>query len=589
VRLFVARAEAVRPDFALTDENAAAVAAICRRLDGLPLAIELAAPRLRLLSAPALLARLELRLPLLTGGPVDAPDRQRTIRATIAWSYDLLTPEEQTLFRTLSVFVGGFDLDAAEAVGGAAALDGLASLVDKSLVLPDTLSIGEPRFALLETIREFGLERLARSGDDGAVRAAHARHFLQMAESAEAPNRSAVETVWMDRLDGDHANLRAALTWLAERGETEDVLRLAMALWWFWWLRGYAGEGRAWLERALADGGAPPDRRALAQARAGFLAIGQDDYVAAQGLLAAGLAGGHASGDQRATALALTGLGWLEELREAWSAARPLHEVALPLWRTLGDDAWTAATLVHLGYEALYLGEHAEAQARLEESLVLSRAIGSRFSNAWGIVGLARLAHARHDLRRAAVLFAEAVDLLQSLGGRIGTPAVLCDLAALAVTCGQPACAARLLGAAEAHHETLGKRLDPLGDDRGRLERTVAEARSSLGVEVFAAAWAAGRSLTPEQAVAETLAVTEAATAPSSAIGWEKSPVYGGLTSREREVLRLLAAGRANRAIAGTLSISERTVEHHVQAVLGKLGVESRTAAAAYAHTHGLA
>jgi non-specific serine/threonine protein kinase len=442
---------------------------------------------------------------------------------------------------------------------------------------------------MLETIREFGLERLAASDDDAAVRAAHAWHFLGLAEIAEHANRTAAEVAWMDRLDTEHADLRAALTWKAERGETEGLLRLAMALWWFWWLRGHAGEGRRWLERALGAGPVPPGRRALAQAMAGHLAIAQDDCATARALFAAGLAGRQAGGEPQATALALTGLGWLEELAEEWSVARPLHEEALSLWRALGDDAWTAATLTHLGYEALYLGEHAEAQARFEECLIVSRAIGSRFSEAWAAVGLGRLAHAMHEPGRARALFAEGFALFEALGGRIGPSVVLRDWAALALTCGQPACAARLLGAAEAHLETLGERPDPLGDDRSRWERSVVEARTSLGDGAFAAAWAAGRALTPAEAVAEAQVATSAAAAPTSRISLGPVTVKCGLTSREREVLRLLAAGRSNREIADILSISERTVDRHTSNIHAKLDLPSRTAAANYAHTHGLA
>jgi non-specific serine/threonine protein kinase len=589
VRLFLARAQAANPAFALTRANAAFVVAICRRLDGLPLAIELAAARSPILPPAALLQRLEYRLPLLTGGPRDVPARLRTMRDAIAWSHDLLAPEQQVLFRRLAAFAGGFTLEAAGAVAGAGGnrdddlFDGIGALAAASLVQVAGETDGEPRYAMLETVREFGLERLGASGEETAARAAHAAHFTGLAERAAAAYGTAAEPAWLDRLEAEHANLRGALGLLDARGPAELLLRLATALWWFWCMRAHADPARRWLEHAAAAEAGPPGQRALAQAMAGHQALFDRDYTAAEALLMAGVTGGRASGNPRATALALFGLGWAAERHEAWASALPFYEEALGLFRTLGDVPWMADTLFHLGLDALYLGEHDVAEDRFGESLALSEASGARFSAAWATEGLGRLAHARHDLPRAARRFAEAFALFRALGNRFMVFEVLWDGAALAETAGQPSVAVRLLGAAEAGLAALGPSVEPEGDDRTRWKRTIDAARAELGAAGFADAWAAGRTLSVDEAMA-LLVAAMTASAPRAAT---RAP--GGLTPRESEVLRLLAAGGSNRAIADALSISERTVENHVRTILAKLGAASRTAAAAYAHTQGLA
>ena len=269
VRLFVERARAATVDFALTEANAAAVVAICRALDGLPLAIELAAARANVLSPAAMLARMERRLPLLTGGARDQPARLRTMRATVAWSHDLLLPEEQALFRRLAVFAGGFDLDAAQTAANAAdelfsdVLDGVVSLVDKSLLRRVGGPGDGPRFGMLATIREFGLERLAESGEEGAVRAAHAAHFRALAQRAEPALKGPDQRAWVDRLEREHDDLRGALRWFLGEGDAESALRVSGLLGYFWWIRGSLLEGRGWLGEALAlDRGAAPSRTA---------------------------------------------------------------------------------------------------------------------------------------------------------------------------------------------------------------------------------------------------------------------------------------------------------------------------------------
>ena len=288
VRLFLQRAQAVKPSFALDDENAEAVAAICHRLDGLPLALELAAARVKMLSPQAILSRLEKRLDLLTGGAEDLPERQRTLRDAIEWSYNLLEPSEQTLLARLGVFAGGCSLEIADAVAGEGmalgeSFEALASLVDKSLVRQRDGAEGEPRFGLLETIREYALERLEQGGELDELRRRHALRFLELVEAAEPELSRANQALWLDRLDEENDNIRAAVSWAVGAGETELALRLAGALVRFWSTRGLMREGRARLAEALvAPGSVEPGTLAKAYFAAGYAAVGEGDFLAAR-------------------------------------------------------------------------------------------------------------------------------------------------------------------------------------------------------------------------------------------------------------------------------------------------------------------
>ena len=320
VRLFVDRARAVQSHFELTEENAETIVAICRRLDGLPLAIELAASRVRLLPPKAILARLDSRLTLLTGGGRDRPERQQTLRGAIAWSHDLLDPAQQTLFRRLAVFAGGWTLDAAEAVTGfgsdppLAVFDGLDALHDTSLIRlqepVDRDAAADPRFAMLQTIQEFATEQLVASGELAQAKEAHASWFLDLAIAAEPhlPGPSAVS--WLDRLESEHDNLRGALDWLRGQGDGDRAVTLAAALWRFWWLRGHVAEGREQLETALAvDGSTASAARAAALDGAGVLAETQGDYDRAEALHQESLALSRERGDKTGIARALGNLG----------------------------------------------------------------------------------------------------------------------------------------------------------------------------------------------------------------------------------------------------------------------------------------
>jgi predicted ATPase len=369
VRLFVERAQAVKADFQLTGANAHTIAEICIHLDGLPLAIELAAARIKLLPPQALLKRLSHQLDLLTSGAHDLPSRQQKLRNTIQWSYDLLSPQEQGLYRKLSVFVDGCTLEAAEAVCGAGShqamevLERVASLVDKSLLQQAEQVGDEPRLIMLEAIREFGLERLAAHREGEAARDAHASYYLWLAEEAEPYLVRAEQGEWLDRLEREHENLRAALSWLIERGDRETALRLAGALWRFWWMHGHLSEGRGFLEGMLpAPHTVAASIRAKALVGAGVLTGAQGYYAQAETLCAEGLRLFRELEDQRGISTALWMLGRVAYNRSQYAVARTVAEEALALSRQTGDAWGITSSLENLTSVALDEGKYDEAR-----------------------------------------------------------------------------------------------------------------------------------------------------------------------------------------------------------------------------------
>ncbi len=590
VALFVARARAADSSFELTEANAASVVAVCDRLDGLPLAIELAAARISVLSPQAISARLDHRLTLLTGGGRDQPPRLRSLREAIAWSHDLLTPDEQILFRQLAVFVGGFTLEAAEAVCGDPAADvlsGVTALVHQSLLRPAGALEGAPRFSMLETVREYALERLEAAGETDVLRARHAAYFLALAEQAEPAYGTAAEGSWLHRLGAEQPNLRAALVWAAEQDGGELLLRFTLALSWFWDTHASSTEGYGWLDRAVAaTNDLPPawrGKRALLLATTARAATWRGLTDRAATLLDESLAVAREVGDPRIVARAVHGLGHLAIAQgEPDRAERQVTE-ALGRWRALAEPSWAGEALYLLGYVAALRGDQDRAEAWFAEALSGARALGSDVAIAGALEALGTCARERGDQRRAAALFAESLTLLGYGTDPLKVATCLKSLAAVAAVAGGAEQAARLFGAAEALRERLGVAAEPA--ERPRLERAIAPARNRLPEAAFAAAWAAGRVLPLKEAVIEALALADAVTAGVP----DARPLPVGLTAREAEVLRLLTAGQANREIGETLSISERTVENHVRHVLSKLGVTSRTAAAAYAVRQGLA
>lgn len=697
VELFVARAQALNPDFAMNETNATQIAAICRRLDGLPLAIELAAARTGLLPLATLLAWLEqpqgAALDVLGSAPADAPERHHTLRQAIAWSSDLLAPSEQRMFRRLAVFVGSLPLAAAAALyhaptppAGPAVpalpvqayrpletLELLAALARHHLIRPvPTPPTAEPNFAMLATIREFGNEQLAMHGELTLARAAHAQYLLGLAEDAAAALHGSEQIAWLDQLDSAQPDLRVALEWTLETGATGMALRFGAALWWFWFLRGYSSEGRRWLERLFAHltGLEDPALLASAQLGAGTLALFQGDYALARHYLAASAAFWRARAAdpaerraaQRTLTYALTYLvvtanlqsdtaaaapliAELEQLsgqiddpaaqglmlfnygrgellqRGNYQAAGPYLAQSLALFRRTGDTWSIIQSLLDLGLVALYQDDAPTAQQYYAEAAALARELRDRALLAQALNNLGEAARYQGDDEAATVFYHESLALQQQLGNRPEIPRLLHNLgflalhrgdlaeaahsfgeslarfdelgmqrgvaenlagfAALHALRGRPSIAARLWGAAEALQASGGTPTWPA--DRREQQHYQALAGVDRARGPFAAAWQSGSQLSAAAAIAIARSDDTA-----SDDGSAQATHPDALTTRELEVLRLIAAGLSNQAIADQLHLSTYTVQNHLRNIYGKLGVTSRSAAARYAWEQGL-
>ncbi len=684
VALFLQRALAARPDFQLTSANIRTIAEICVRLDGLPLAIELAAARIKLLPPQALLARLEHGLQVLTSGARDAPLRQQTLRNTLAWSYELLDAEEQRLLRRLCVFVGGCTLEAVEGLStvlgdpSVEVLDGVASLIDKSLLRQVDQEGEEPRLLMLETIREYGLEVLASSGEMKSTRRVHATYYLALAEQAELELGGPQQGAWLGRLERDYDNLRAALQWSLEQAEDveakqstaaerEIALRLAAALWAFWWVRGHWSEGRTFLERALATRGGIESSSIVAKAlyAAAHLAFVQSDYERTETLSKESLALYRQLGDQLGIARSLSLLGSVAWVRNDTATARSRTEEALALFRELDDKEDVAGSLFFLALVASSQGEYTRASALFEESLALRRQLGNKLSIAYSLsqvaqtlfvsqadqarisplleecLALSREMGFKEGIAAATCLFGqlalgkgnlatahsqveESVALYKEMGHRHGTAeslavlgkvvaaegdyasarrlyeeslalsgeldekwvvaASLLGLGEVVATQRQLAWAVQLWGAADALRGTIGVPIPPV--ELADYERSLSAARVHLGERAFNAAWAQGRAMTPEQALA---AKGQKPTPAPTTTASPSSTYPAGLTAREVEVLRLLAGGLTDHQIADKLVLSPRTVHAHISSIYNKLDVTSRSTATRYAIEHHLA
>jgi predicted ATPase/transcriptional regulator with XRE-family HTH domain len=559
VALFLDRARAVKPGFVLTEENAKAIASICKRLDGLPLAIELAAALIRLFSPQEMLSRLDSRLSLLTGGPRNLPPRQRTLRAAIDWSYNLLTNEEQTLFARLGVFVGGFTLPAVEAVCGmwnagipispsvaALSLDlpqGIGSLLDKNLLKREEGVDEESRFTMLQLIGDYSSERLQASREEQDIRGLHARYFLSMAEAGEKEMGQGTKQLWLSRLEREHDNIRGTLRWLLNTGKTDNAtlaLRLSGAMRTFWHSRGHDKEGRRWLEEALAAAvEAPAAVRAKGLRTRGHLAQVEGDFRQSVEWLEESLALYKEEGDM-AGILAVTGtLAFLMVLQGDLERAIALGKEALALGfdpalqaetasllysiagaalyqsdfaqaeefatkglvlsREQGDEETCTGFLNILGLAAHYQGDYSRAEAFYGEGLSIARQIGFHGRMAHICVNMADMALLQGEQARAAPLLAEGLSIFVKMGDKHGIAEGLEGMATLAGALGQPDRAARLFGAAEVLREVAKIFLPTFA--RVVYERTMATSRSRIGEEAFTKAWAEGRAMDIEEAI----------------------------------------------------------------------------------------
>ena len=529
VRLFAERARAADPGFALSEANGLAVAKICRRLDGLPLAIELAAARIRHLPVNTLLSSLGRLLPVLTGGPRDQPERLRTMHDAIAWSHDLLSPEEQAVFRRLAVFAGGWTLDAAEAVvgepgcPGRGVLTGIAALIDKSLVRREEGWDGGARFSMLETVREFALKRLATSGEMDAVGGRHAAFYLGLVDRAghaafyfgwardararaEQPDRGAANRL----VEQEHDNLRAAIDRLVETGQAEAALRFAAACVAFWHSCGHLGEAQTRLDRALALPGAERSpTRAEALQLAGSVAIATGNLGIASERTRDALDLWRDIGDPRGHAAALKTLGTIEENRLNWQPATELLEAALAAWRRLHEPIPAGNTLALLGGIAFAQGELDRAVALQREALALLQSAGDTRLSASTVWYLGLFAAARGDTLSAARHYGACLRTWAEIGDAEWLFKPLVGLAAVAAGVGRHEAAARLLGAADAALRRIGGRLFPF--DQPAYDLAGRAARAALGPERFGDAHGAGAELALAGILAEAGAVVAAA------------------------------------------------------------------------------
>jgi predicted ATPase/DNA-binding CsgD family transcriptional regulator len=638
VSLFTQRARAALPGFWAGPSDVAAIAGLCRQLDGLPLAIELAAARVSILSvtqiaerlAPAA-GRIDRSAPLLRHPSRTAPVRHRTLQATLDWSHRLLTADEQILFRRLAVFRGSFNLPAAEAVavagtiGASDLVDLMAGLVSKSLLLVSERGAGY-RYQMLETIRQYGVARLAASDEQDQVEDAHASFFLRLAADARAGLDGADQAQWLDRLEAEHDNLIAVLARAVGR-RPGDAAKLAGLLWPFWYRRGHYQEARSWLEQVVCAASAQPmagDTLAEALAGAGALAFLQCDYPAATERLSKARSIYEEIGDQAGLAATVTRLGSVAREQGRYADARRLHEESRALYAHLGDAAGVASSQLYLGFAAWLSGDavraaalcrqalaafeaagrrHETASARmnlgvalrmtgalaesgrqLQASLDISRELGYQEMIAWALHELA-VSNASDDLPGAALMLAESLDIHLRLGDRWRLASVVESIAELLPVPDDAATAAALLGSGHALRRSMGAPVPPA--ERPELEACRRRLRDSLGPPAFTQAWVEGEAA-PLADLAE-----RAAAAAQSLAARQQGPAAReldqlGLTAREVAVLRLVAQGLTNRQIGHELAISAGTAGVHVSNLLRKLGVTSRVQAATAAHRLGI-
>ncbi|MBT9486770.1 MAG: tetratricopeptide repeat protein [Rubrivivax sp.] len=509
-QLFIERAQFQQPQFVVTAGNATALASICHRLDGIPLAIELAAARVRSMPVEEVGRRLDQRFDLLTGGSRTALPRHQTLRSLIDWSYDLLSSAEQALLCRASIFAGGWTLEAAAQVCTGDAVDGkdllnlMTSLADKSLVSAKAHG-GVTRYSLLETMRYYTRDRLAQRGEETALSRRHFDHVLSLAEVADDKLAGDGQRLWLDRLDAEHDNLRAALAWSCTGGgNATEGLRLAAAVGWFWRSRGHLSEGRRWLSLLInaTAGGQDNPIRADALRRAGLLAMDQADYPAAQALLEEALVTYRRVGDRRGIARALYSLGLVAMEQARLSAAELLFEESMALYRALGANL--GLVLSNLGQVCQQLGNHSKAQALYEEALAIQRTLGDRATIAVLTHNLGSALSLQGDYPRAQAMLKDALAIWNELASRLWLALSLEEFASLAWRQAQAARAACLWGRAARLREEIGSVRSPSA--QATLDTCVAAARAAMGGQAFEAAWAEGRAKALDEVVRELLA-----------------------------------------------------------------------------------
>lgn len=607
VQLFVTRARAADAAFGITAANAATIAAICRRLDGLPLAIELAVARLRSLPPAALLTHLDQALPLLTDGARDQPDRLRTMRAAIAWSYDLLDPNEQRLFRGLSAFVGGFDLRGAAAVAGAGEqpgvaasdtgpavglLNGITSLIEKSLLRPAPGPGGdEPRYRMLETVREFGTEQLREAGEEEVVFGALAAYILSLVRHVHdqrmAPGAAALNA----RLDIEYDNVRSVLSWAVQRGDAELGLALGCALRPFWMIRGYFQEGFGWLSQILAVAGPEPlALRGEAMTLIGWLAYLLGDFPGARAWLMLALAAVREAGKPYMEASTLLSLALVDSQLGDLDAAARWSDASIALAVVVettppGGPQFTSITRANRGQIALLQGDLEQAATRIEQARITQHALGF----AWALGDTLRiagdLAVRQGDHGLALSRYRESLDQAKLHEDTRHLAETLVAIGILATECGEPARAARYFSAASALRGSSGATMSSW--TQPSYERAAAAVHAQLSPEAFAANWAVGEGWSLDEVIIDARSIEVGFSAGRESSAPAAAATFN-LTPREAEVLRLLATGLSDREIGEALFVGTRTVNYHVANLLAKLELDSRVAAAAFAVRHGL-
>lgn len=627
VALFVERAQAVRPSFSMTAENSAAILEICRRLDGLPLAIELAAAMIRVLPPQALLSRMGQRLHLNIAGASDLPDRQRTLRDTIAWSHDLLDAQERQVFYRLAVFASGAPLEGIEIVcrdiPSPDILGIVISLVDKNLLfrIDDADDDSEPRFRMLSTIREFALDQLDASAEAQVARCQHLQWLLEVSEQAETALVGPDQARWLHLLDTEHDNIRVALAWAHEHAHASGM-RLASRMWRYWATRGLFSEGRTWLTRFLdAPVDVDDDLRARTLGSRGNIELDIGDYAAAAEAYTQALAIRERIGPDRGIADALNGLGLVDGYRGDFASARERHSRSLDIRRRIGDQLGLGNSLTNLGdaykgtgeletaralhEEALAvrqamghrggvgfsyfnladiarrLGDVAEAHKHLNKSLATFREIGDRLGIGYAMHGLGLAELLAGEPREAADHFAEALSVRANLGDRRGMIECIEGIAMAAAALDRPMQAATLFGAAGALREQIGASMP--APDRDVMEPAVESIRRGLPEFMYRDSRDQGASLTLSEAA--ELAITTAREIAEAPV----VRVTGVLSEREVEVVQLVASGLTNAQVADRLFLSRRTVDAHLRRIYDKLGLSSRTEIVRYALEHGFA